>query len=717
MLGTMSFSRPSEPAVLSFLEAGQVAFWEWSFASQSMAYAIGFESLLGMELGFIEANKGVFASLIHPADVVSLQLTLEQALEEEQEWFEADIRLRHQVDGYRWFRLRGTMVQRDSATSKPLYARGVLQDANLRKLDEIAQQISEERWKLTFSSVGDGVWDWHILLNQSYFSPSLHAMYGYADGELSSDGDTLSKLVHPEDSPRLVEALREVLLPESTGMLRAEFRVLCKSGEWRWTLGRGAVVSRDAQGQALRMLGTHTDITARKVAEETVRQQAFYDSLTGLPNRRMLRERIEHEIDRCQRVDKGFAVLFIDLDRFKEVNDTLGHDSGDTLLVLAAQRLRSCIRATDTVARMGGDEFTILLTDLYAQQDIQPLLDNLLKQLEDVYELTGDQAYVSASIGAAVFPDDGLSAETLYKHADEALYVAKSKGRNQYCFFTPDMHQEAMRRSRLTQDLRVALEEDQFKLVYQPMVDLRNGEVHKVEALLRWQHPQLGFVSPADFVPLAESTGRIVDIGHWVFEQAADQARRWRAHFQPDFQISINCSPVQFYSRYGTTALWLERLRELGLPGQAIVVEITEGMLLDNHDGVHQQLLAWGEAGVQVALDDFGTGYSSLSYLQKFDIDFIKIDQSFVRNLEPNSTQMVLCRAMITMAHALGLQVVAEGVETAEQCRLLMEAGCDFAQGYYFARPMDDMVLELWLREWSQAPRLPGAQKMLNAPA
>ncbi|MBT0570034.1 EAL domain-containing protein [Curvibacter sp. CHRR-16] len=705
-----------ETDVLGYLQAGQAALWEWDFSQQAFTHMLGMDSVLGYGGVGDSAALMDMADLLHPADMVPLQMALEAAMEQPRQIFSVDVRIKHASMGYCWFHVQGMLTKSDPNLAKPSHAKGLLHNIQERKLLEIAQQVGEERWQLVLSSVGDGIWDLHVPAKKLYLSNSLLAMYGYAPGDLEVHNLLLDELTHPDDLPTVYAHVNSAL-SEGGSTFSVERRMRCKDGSWKWVMSRGAVVSRDAQGKPLRLLGTHTDITQRKKAEETIRQQALYDSLTGLPNRRMLRERIEYEIDRCQRVDKGFAVLFIDLDRFKEVNDTLGHDSGDTLLVQAAQRLRNHMRASDTVARMGGDEFTILLTDLYEQEDIKPLLDSLLKHLESVYELAGEQAYVSASIGVAVFPGDGLSAETLYKHADEALYVAKSKGRNQYCFFTPDMHQEAMRRSRLTQDLRVALQEDQFKLVYQPIVDLRSGVVHKVEALLRWQHPQLGFVSPADFVPLAESTGRIVEIGNWVFEQAADQALRWRSHFQPDFQISINCSPVQFYSRFGTTALWLERLGELGLPGQAIVVEITEGMLLDNHDGVHQQLLAWGEAGVQVALDDFGTGYSSLSYLQKFDIDFIKIDQSFVRNLQPGSTQMVLCRAMITMAHALGLQVVAEGVETAEQCRLLMEAGCDYAQGYYFARPMDDMVLELWLREWDQDPRLPGVQEVLNTPA
>ena len=430
------------------------------------------------------------------------------------------------------------------------------------------------------------------------------------------------------------------------------------------------------------------DITERKKAESLIRQQAYFDALTGLPNRRMLRERLEQEIKKCKRDSQQLAILFIDLDHFKEVNDTLGHESGDQLLVQAAARIQGCLRASDTVARMGGDEFTVILTELSEANSIGLILQELLHALGEVFQLGTEQVFVSASIGITIFPLDATEVEDLFKNADQALYEAKGAGRNRFSFFTPALQEAAQTRVRLASDLRIGLSDQQFRVVYQPIVELATGAVHKAEALIRWQHPTRGMVSPAAFIPIAEASGLIVDIGEWVFQQAASQVVKWRAMFDPEFQISVNKSPVQFHHDGGDRLPWSEQLAALGLPGSCIVVEITEGLLLDTSAGVADHLLELGDAGIQVSLDDFGTGYSSMSYLQKFDIDFIKIDQSFVRHLIPASTDLALCKAIILMAHELGMKVIAEGVETEQQRDLLLAAGCDYGQGYWFARPM-----------------------------
>ncbi|NVO08206.1 MAG: EAL domain-containing protein, partial [Rhodoferax sp.] len=473
-----------------------------------------------------------------------------------------------------------------------------------------------------------------------------------------------------------------------------EHRVRCKDGNWKWVLSRGMVISRDAQGAPLRMVGTHTDITERKNAEALIRQQAFFDTLTGLPNRRMLRDRLEQEIRHCKRDIHQLAILFIDLDHFKEVNDTLGHESGDQLLVEAGRRIRSCVRDSDTVARMGGDEFTVILTDISNTDHLEPLLQKILRSMDALFQLGDEQVFVSASIGITLYPLDATDIEDLFKNADQALYVAKGEGRNRFSFFTPALQEAAQTRVRLASDLRAALSDNQFRVLYQPIVELATGSIHKAEALIRWQHPKRGLVSPAAFIPIAESSGLIVDIGEWVFQQAAAQVQKWRHKLHPEFQISVNRSPVQFRHADSGQASWGMQMQAMGLPGEALVVEITEGLLLDTNEVVGEQLLALGDAGIKVSLDDFGTGYSSLAYLQKFDIDFIKIDQSFVRHLIPDSTDLALCRAIIVMAHALGMQVIAEGVETAQQRDLLTEAGCDYGQGYLFARPIDAQEFE-----------------------
>ncbi len=548
-------------------------------------------------------------------------------------------------------------------------------------------QDSEERWKLALESAGDGVWDWHIQEDREYYSKRLLEMFGFTEEELHNSPQALDDRTHPDDLAQL-ESDRQAHFDGISPTYINEHRVQCKDNTWKWVLTRGMVIARDEKGMPLRMIGTHTDITVRKEAENLARTQAYFDNLTGLPNRRMLRDRLEQEIRKSRRDGRQLAILFIDLDHFKEVNDTLGHGQGDALLVQAANRLRHCVRDTDTVARMGGDEFTMVLTELEDAAQLQRILKDILEAMEAVFRLGNEQVFVSASIGITMYPGDATEVEDLFKNADQALYVAKGAGRNRFSFFTPALQEAAQNRVRLVHDLRVGLVENQFRVVYQPIVELRTNAVHKAEALIRWHHPTRGMVSPATFIPIAESSGLIVEIGEWVFQQTKAQVQLWRSQWDPDFQISINRSPVQFHQKHPTLGPWDQQLRAIGLPGESIVIEITEGLLLDSAEGVADQLLDFNDAGIQVSLDDFGTGYSSLAYLQRFDIDFIKIDQSFVKHLIPDSTDLALCKAIIAMAHALDMRVIAEGVETQQQMELLRDAGCDFGQGYYFARPV-----------------------------
>jgi diguanylate cyclase (GGDEF)-like protein/PAS domain S-box-containing protein len=598
----------------------------------------------------------------------------------------------------KWVQLTSFSV---SLTADGNLRSGIIIDITAHKQTELELRASEERWKLALDSTGDGVWDWHIQAGVEYYSRRYKEMYGYDQDKHWQTSDAYDDVVHPDDKAQLLRD-QQAYFNGETPTYSNEHRVRCKDGSYKWVLSRGMVISRDAKGQPLRMIGTHTDISQRKATEALIWQQAHFDPLTGLPNRRRLRERLQSNIEAlAQRNEPGqrMAVLFIDLDHFKEVNDTLGHNQGDLLLVQAAQRIAQQVGADDTVARMGGDEFTVVLQAVAADDSgaLMRRLQAILDALASVYTLDGEQVFISASMGVALYPTDATQVEDLFKHADQALYVAKGAGRNRYRFFTKALHEAAQTRARLAADLRHALAGNQLRVVYQPIVTLATGQTHKAEALLRWHHPTRGLVSPAEFIGLAESSGQIIGIGEWVFRQAAAQVKHWRSVFWPDFQISVNKSPVQFHHEGHTPEAWIAHLNALGLPGDCLGVEITEGLLLDTSDSVTQQLRTLQSSGVNVLLDDFGTGYSSMAYLQKFAIDLIKIDQSFVRHLQPGSTDLALCKAMIVMAHALGMKVVAEGVETQTQCDLLAAAGCDYGQGYLFARPMDAASFEAWM--------------------
>ena len=606
---------------------------------------------------------------------------------------------RHKTRERIWVRETAYAVR--DAQGQVVYYEGTVEDITERHLAANALSDSETRWRLALDAAGDGVWDWRVQTGEEFYSDRLLHMFGFKRGELAHSVAALDERTHPDDLAQMAVD-REAHFSGRTPTYVNEHRVRCKDGSWKWVLSRGMVVSRDAQGQPLRMIGTHTDITQRKHAEELIWHQAHIDALTGLPNRRMLRQRLNEALAHARQTESALAVVFMDLDNFKQVNDTLGHHEGDALLVEAAHRIQQHMGRTDTLARMGGDEFTLVLAGLPAGADpvalLGPRLDGLLDALQQPYLLGQSEVFVSASMGLAMYPADASQIEDLLRHADQALYAAKGAGRNRWCVFTPAMQAAAQWRARLDADLRTALEAGQLSVVYQPIVNMLSGRVCKAEALLRWHHPELGAISPAQFIPVAETSGQILALGDWVFTQAAHQVRHWRSVLDAEFQVSVNKSPVQCHRSPALSSRWVDELAQMGLPCSSLCIEITEGLLLDTHPDVTRHLGELRAAGMTVSLDDFGTGYSSLTYLQKLDIDCLKIDQSFVRNLSPGSTDLTLCKAIIAMAHELGMQVVAEGVETEQQHQLLMEAGCDHGQGYWYGRPMPPAQFEAWVR-------------------
>lgn len=445
--------------------------------------------------------------------------------------------------------------------------------------------------------------------------------------------------------------------------------------------------------------GTVLYLQALKRSKALLWRKANFDALTELPNRDLFHDRLEQEIKKAVRSGLPIALLLIDLDQFKEVNDTLGHEIGDLLLQHAANRIVNCVRATDTVARLGGDEFTVVLPQLHDVLVARQLAQKIISRLAEPFYLRDEIIHISASIGITLYPADATEIVNLMRNADQAMYAAKNEGRNRYSYFTLSLQEAAQKRLHLTNDLRDALADHQFRIFFQPIVALATGRVHKAEALLRWQHPTRGMVSPADFIPLAEETRLIVEIGAFVRKKSLIWGKRWNDLNPEGFQISLNKSPAEFTDENDSVnvEIFVDELNKLGLCGENFVFEITEGLLLNADVRIHEKLMELRDAGIQVSIDDFGTGYSSLSYLKKFDIDYLKIDQSFVRNLESESNDMALCEAIIVMAHKLGLKVIAEGVETEQQRDLLSRADCDYAQGYLYARPMPPEAFEQWL--------------------
>jgi diguanylate cyclase (GGDEF)-like protein/PAS domain S-box-containing protein len=545
--------------------------------------------------------------------------------------------------------------------------------------------VSNERLKLAIEGSGDGIWDWDLENNEIVYSMRAREILCLEEDDVPDPFETIRRHVHPDDLAALMGELH-ACMDGSRPALRIEYRVRDCNNDWNWVQARATVVMRrNHTGMPQRMTGTITDISEKRRSEQVVWEHANFDLLTGLPNRRLFRDRLDHELKKSKRTGLPLALLFIDLDRFKEANDLLGHTIGDELLVQAAQRIRACVRQSDTVARLGGDEFTAILSDLDGHGHVENVAEKINETLSHPFYLGNEVVYLSASVGITLYPGDAQDAENLIRNADQAMYAVKEQGRNHFSYFTPSMQREANERLHLISELRNALPRKQLQVHYQPIIDLNTGEIVKAEALLRWLHPKLGLIEPLRFIAFAEEAGLISEIGDWVFRQAASRSRQWGARKGAPFPISINKSPVQFVSRLNETN-WPDYLQELGLTGTSVSVEITEGVLLDASPFVTAKLLQYHAAGIKVAIDDFGTGYSSIAYLKKFAVDFLKIDQSFVRDLACNGGDRAIVRSIIAMAHELGLQVIAEGIETGEQRQFLVDGQCDYGQGFLFSK-------------------------------
>ncbi len=428
-----------------------------------------------------------------------------------------------------------------------------------------------------------------------------------------------------------------------------------------------------------------------QVANQQLDYQANYDLLTGLPNRALAYDRLQQMIYKAQRNNEKLGLMFVDLDDFKTVNDTLGHAAGDLLLQQTAKRLLACARESDTVARLGGDEFMLILAQgSNGKLDVTPVAQRILQSFSDPFNLDGQQASVGTSLGAAIYPSDADDIETLIANADVAMYKSKSEGRHKLNFFSSDMAKVAERRLQLENELRHALQHDEFELVYQPIIDAQNAGLAKFEVLLRWQNETLGTVPPDEFIALAESSGAIVPIGEWVLNKAAENLSKWRCLEKQNLRAALNISPVQFHDGERLIASLSTALERYDLPADSLEFEVTEGIYIRESEEILKTLNNISQMGVSLSLDDFGTGYSSLSYLRRFDFDILKIDRSFVNNILNNDKDALLVKSIITLANSMGMDVVAEGVEELAQSRFLQQANCDYVQGYFFSRPLKE---------------------------
>ena len=506
-------------------------------------------------------------------------------------------------------------------------------------------------------------------------------------------GQTVSQVLPPEAADIVLQALQQAHI---SGQARGQQYALTLDQKPHW-FELSVAAKPVTSGQEPRFIVISRDITERKQAERDVRQLAYFDALTGLPNRSLLNDRIQHALAEAARRHESLALMFLDLDHFKNVNDTLGHRVGDELLVVLAERMQFVVREQDTVARQGGDEFILLLPNTDGDGAAR-VAENLLHTLSQPVHIEQHELTVTPSMGIAQYPRDGSDLETLTRHADIAMYRAKQNGRNGYQFFTTEMQVHASRTLQLENALRRALERDQLRLHYQPQLSLGSGKITGVEALLRWQHPELGQVSPAEFIPIAETSGLIQPIGEWVLRTAVHQAKHWLDQGLPPMTMSVNLSAVQF-RHPDLPALVAQVLAEAQLPPHHLALELTEGVALHDPEGAIAVLTRLHQQGVRISIDDFGTGYSSLSYLKRFQAWQLKIDQSFVRDISNDPDDRAIVIAIIQMARSLGMSTIAEGVETQDQLDLLRAQGCDEVQGYFFCKPQPPELLLDFLRQ------------------
>ena len=573
---------------------------------------------------------------------------------------------------------------------------GSLQEAvltgeqQLQKTEHVLH-TTELRLGHALESSLDGFWDWDIINESIYFSPRYKEQLGFRDCELPNEFSSWESRLHPDDRKEILARVH-AYLKEPWGYWEEEFRLRHKDGSYKWILAR-AVPTLDSDHKPIKLTGVHIDVTDRVHAERKIKFLAYHDWLTKLPNRMLLNDRLEHALAQAKRANTQVFVLFIDLDQFKHINDSLGHPVGDSVLRKVAKRLVEQVREGDTLARLSGDEFAVLLENVSEPEDVIIITEKLLASLRQQFVEQDHKFYLSASIGISSFPADGDEPATLLKNADAAMYQAKRSGRNRFQFYSEELTNAAFKHVKLEYGLRQALLLNQFQVFYQPKVCLRSGRILGAEALLRWLHPEEGYISPLDFIPVAEDSGLIMEIGEWILKRACDEAASWRQQGLVFEHIAVNISGIQVQH-----ADFVQSVRSIldssGFPARCLELEVTENILMKDAEASARLLDDLRQLGISIAIDDFGTGYSSLAYLTRFPVDKLKIDQTFIKKVCIDAQDAEIARAIISLGHTLDMKVVAEGIELEQQWAFLNSEGCDEGQGYLISRPLpsDDFV-------------------------
>ncbi len=675
----------SEQRLSLALEGAGMAWWEHDRRLDVHLSSPNLEALLGFAPGTYPDSLEVFLEMVHPDDRAMI-LEMNRYPETWRAFFEYRIR---RPDGEeRWLSSRSRPIAGPHGAIERVI--GVTTDVTERVQRERELIQTRERLELALQSAAMGWWEWDVAGDRHRWSASFEQLLGFEPGTYSGTPEAFRRCLHPED-----DAAFELMLENPTVWREDwDYRVILPDATVRWISSRSRTFW-SADGSLERIIGVDVDISVRKRAETDLMRRATHDPLTNLPNRRSFTERLEHSLQMARRSHVSLAVVFLDLDRFKVINDTLGHSNGDALLTAVAERLQLHLRDDDLVARLGGDEFTMVLPNVRGMENGVVVAEKILKAFAQPFMVGSREVIVGASMGISLYPSDGEDSATLLRHADDAKRRAKQSGRNQYQFYRAEMTEAAQVQLELERDLRRAIELQQLELHYQPQFDLCSNALIGVEALLRWKHPTRGFIPPSEFIPVAEDSGLIISIGDWVLRRACQQMSAWQRDSHPPFRVAVNVSARQF-EQYNLVEIVSNALDEYQVGAEFLELELTESLVMRDVAGSTKQLQKLRDLGVQIAIDDFGTGYSSLAYLQRLPIDRLKIDRAFIKDLGGDPDTSPLAQAIIGLAHTLGMEVVAEGIETTQQLEILRGMNCEIGQGYLLGRPApsDSLLLE-----------------------
>ncbi|RII33148.1 bifunctional diguanylate cyclase/phosphodiesterase [Clostridium chromiireducens] len=582
-----------------------------------------------------------------------------------------------------------------SANNEELIA---LEDELRKKFEELEKQndallISEQRYELAVEGADCCIWDWEVEKDKYYFCMNWKSYLGYENDEVENTLQGWIKLIHQEDKINVVSQINDYILSNSSSY-ESIYRMVCKNGEEKWVLSKAKAI-RNSDGKIVRMAGSHTDITEQKLIQNQLNSLAYKDMLTELPNRLSFELKVNELINTDKNNDSNtkFALLYMDIDNFKHVNDTLGHTSGDLLLKYISNILKYQVKAPDFVARLGGDEFAIIFEDIKNRQEIIDKVQKLIKYLRRPWVIDKQEFFISHSIGIAIYPEDGDNLSTLLKNSDVAMYFVKKNMKDNYCFYLQEIQEENSKKIKIINDLRRAIENKEFNLFYQPIIDLNSEKIIGVEALIRWFHPIRGMIPPMEFIPLAEENGLIHDIESWILETALMQKKQWEDMGYADLKMSINISGKSV-TREGFINEVKDLLSRVKIKNDNIQFEVTETALMNDLNTSIKVLREIKDMNIKIALDDFGTGYSSLTYIKKLPIDVVKLDKDFIKNISKIEEEEVIVDYVIKLTHQLNLKIVAEGIETKEHLEFLKLNGCDYGQGYFFSKPITKEEIE-----------------------